>query len=294
MDKIKEETEIVVKDEEEEKEEKELIDFLETFEKEYQLKLQELIKQFVKAGDDGSLTEIESIMDEMPGNQARQLRDYITGIEQQRQDKLVKTVVDYVTRHDRDEIYELLNRAKVNDDLRNLVDEFILTDWDSEEILSRLTLKVQQSDNLLKSNQARLTKLLYDFEDNRYRVREIFRRLSNINDDEHLNDVLRRLARENLISLEQFNQLQQTDVSKLSNVANVIKNTKVGRGMVFLPRHKRGLIELLNKELSKREVLAVLEELYNRKMLRKSDMESIKKELDDFTREASTLLFSSG
>ena len=77
-------------------------------------------------------------------------------------------------------------------------------------------------------------------------------------------EVLRQLARETLISREQFDRSQETDVSKLSNVADIIKHTKIGRGMVFLPRHKRGLIEFLNKELSKREVLSVLQKLYKR------------------------------
>ena len=70
---------------------------------------------------------------------------------------------------------------------------------------------------------------------------------------------MKRLTREELLAEEQFKKLfTLQDFTDLEAVADIVKDTKVGQGLKFLPRTLDGLHkswELLQKELGETEVL---------------------------------------
>ena len=78
---------------------------------------------------------------------------------------------------------------------------------------------------------------------NRYRIESIFRRLDEAQDAEL--SILKGLVREGLLSDKQFEELVEHDVSDLPAVALVIKDTKVGQGVKFLPNTMKSLREIL-------------------------------------------------
>ena len=93
--------------------------------------------------------------------------------------------------------------------------------------------------------------------------------------------ILKQLAREELISDEQYLKLAQLSMKELnsSRLADIIKKTKVGQGIKFLPRKLIDLTKQLQiwlEEIAKskssalqKNVAAVLEELLRRKDITK-------------------------
>ena len=83
--------------------------------------------------------------------------------------------------------------------------------------------------------------------------------------------------------MDQFDQLNASRANRdISHVANIIKMSKIGRGIRFLPRRRRGLYQSLNSALDasdrtmlKKEFLAILDELLHRKEIPKKDYEQI-------------------
>ena len=75
--------------------------------------------------------------------------------------------------------------------------------------------------------------LLNDIAKNRQRVQSIFRRLNKAEDE----NTLTQLVRQQLLSPEQCEKLKEESDAELdlNVIADVIKNTKVGRGFKFLP-----------------------------------------------------------
>ena len=96
------------------------------------------------------------------------------------------------------------------------------------------------------------------------------------------------LARENLISENEFETLYSSRNKRdISNVANIIKLTKIGRGIPFLPRTTRGLYDSLNAIVDvaasnssnsalKTELFAILDELLHRKAIPEKDYNIIR------------------
>ena len=63
----------------------------------------------------------------------------------------------------------------------------------------------------------------------------IFKWLDDAEDNEQ--DILKRLTREELLSEEQYKKLSALeDLTDLEAVADIMKDTKVGQGLKFLPR----------------------------------------------------------
>ena len=117
--------------------------------------------------------------------------------------------------------------------------------------------------------------VLSDIKNNRYRVYSILTRLNDADDDkDRIKDALQQLAREDLLSDEQFEQLMELEDLSLPAVADIIKETKVGQGLKFLPQTLSALTKKLLpllEELVKtghsrvrNEVSGVLEELLRR------------------------------
>ena len=197
---------------------------------------------------------------------------------------LTQSTLAYLTKHDKDELKELLEEYKDEageeymDDilkLEELIDVFFGGDFiDGEPILpliEEIMGRLEQS-NIAKSSQHRLEMLLNDIKNNRYRIYSILMRLNDADGDkDRMKDVLRQLAQEDLLSEEQFAQLMELEDLTLPAVVNIIKETKVGQGLKFLPRTITGLtkkLPLLLEDLTKtghsrvkREVDGILEEL---------------------------------
>ena len=99
------------------------------------------------------------------------------------------------------------------------------------------------------------------------------------------------LAREELLSKEQFDKLAKLEESfDLPAVALVIKDTKIGHGLKFLPRKMNDLVKSLQTLLAefdetgssmvRNNVIAVLDELLQRKGFTQERYNSIKDEND--------------
>ena len=94
-----------------------------------------------------------------------------------------------------------------------------------------------ESSHNARSKKHRLKTLLNDIKKNRYRVYSILLRLNDVQGDEDLTtNALQQLAREELLSLNQYKKLRELEEITLSAIANIIKETKSVYGIEFLPR----------------------------------------------------------
>ena len=94
------------------------------------------------------------------------------------------------------------------------------------------------------------------------------------------------------MSRDQYDQLKSSGHSiGISNIANIINSTKLGRGLRFLPRLNRDLKQTLNDIAAesnestcfvlKKELLAIIDELLYRKCISQEEYEAIKNEVED-------------
>ena len=98
------------------------------------------------------------------------------------------------------------------------------------------------------------------------------------------------LVRKKLLSKKQFEKLAKLEDLDLPAVALVIKDTKIGQGLTFLPTKMNDLVKSLQKLLTelfetrrsvvRNHVRAVLEELHQRKGITQQRYNSIKDEND--------------
>ena len=135
--------------------------------------------------------------------------------------------------------------------------------------------------------------MLDDIAHNRHRVQSIIRRAAEaMGKKEEMTLILKQLAREELLSEEQYLKLAQISIDDLtsSRLADIIKETKIGQGIKFLPRKLNDLTKHLQiwlEELAKsktsavqKKVSAVLEELLRRKDITQERYNLIKEEND--------------
>ena len=126
--------------------------------------------------------------------------------------------------------------------------------------------------------------LLNDIADNRHRVQTILTRLKDNGKDEN---TLKQLVREQLLSPEQYEKAAAA--LDLTAIADIIKDTKVGRGLKFLPRTvddlKKKLQVLLNEiatkgiDAIKKELIAILDELLHKNGITKDEYISINNDI---------------
>jgi hypothetical protein len=224
--------------------------------------------------------------------------------EREELEKKVIDIVEYLIRHDRSEIEELLNAFQgdelFEDDvnrLEQLVDKWIADEIqgkqlsldDIEQILRKLT-----SSSIPRSKLHRFEMLLKDIRSNRFRVYDIIHRMNPILSDpnrtpQHVSDCLKSMLREGFISGEQFKSLNKKikDLD-LENVISEIKSVKVGRGVDFLPREAPDLLKKLKEwsmEFAKygtavlrQKILSVLDELLFRKVITNKEHKDIKED----------------
>ena len=106
--------------------------------------------------------------------------------------------------------------------------------------------------------------------------------------EKEISSTLKRLAREEFLSEEKYQKLAELEDFDSSKLIDVIKETKIGQGLKFLPRKLTDLsknLQLWLEELVetgssvvKKKVAAVLEELLRRKAISHERYTSIKED----------------
>ena len=219
------------------------------------------------------------------------------------EEKIVETV-EYLVRHDRSEIEQLLNSFLVDelfeDDVNRL--DQLTQEWIANEILGKQLalddieqiLRKLKSSSIARSKLHRFEMILGDIRGNRFRVSDIMHRMNVILSDpnvapKHISDGLKAMVREGFISDEQFKSLNKNvNNLDLDKVIAEIKSTKVGRGINFLPRETSDLMKKLRHwtmEFAKdgtaalrQKILSVLDELLFRNVITKEEHKDIKED----------------
>ena len=207
--------------------------------------------------------------------------------------KVMQSTTSFIIKNDKEELDKLIGefKSEAGDDfidtvleLQELVDQY----FDGEDtMISVLGIcRNLENSSIPLSKLLRFRMLLNDIDDNRFRVQAIFRRLNEAVDEDL---VLNQLVREHLLSPEQHEKLK-TD-SDLNTIADVIKNTKVGRGLKVLPTTvdnlKTKLIGLIEDTTTKGldaikyELLAILDELLHKNGITKDEHASINNDIKE-------------
>ena len=221
------------------------------------------------------------------------------------EDKISK-LVEYLSLHDVEEVGKILNTLEdieIGEEeiktLRKLVKDWIDYDRAGEEpnmAPIEEVLKKISSSGANRSELLRLTIALKDIKRNYYRVSDILRRMKVIFDDENrkvenVADGIKGLIRDELISEEQYDELMRiiNDLD-MEQLIKVIRTTKSGRGIDFLPRDTKDLYQKViewtavhQKDPSfdlKQKILSALHELRFRKAIKKNDYDCAILELD--------------
>ena len=238
------------------------------------------------------------------GEDDEEMSDPVTDPEELLANK-IKDTTEYLIRHDKDEIKKLLKKfldSDENDDVLRLCE--LVETWIEKQVateekiplddINRILLKLQESSSIPTFKLIRLEILLKDILENRYRVTKIVNRmdyaLSHPNPIE-VSDTLKRLRKEKLISDEQYVVLSEDDNLNLDKVISVIKTTKIGRGINFLPRETSDLLAKLKEwamdfaengtaAALRFKIMAALDELRFRKVIRKEKYNDILKDMN--------------
>ena len=130
--------------------------------------------------------------------------------------------------------------------------------------------------------------LLDDMNRNRRRIREIFQRIDDAVDNDE--DVWKTLVREGLISGDHFEKLRALDRTYKEKIANVLKGSKIGQGIPFLPTSLSELRNIFGKlwkkfekdgrKMVRSKLLPILEELLRRGGIRDAQYAVLMHELD--------------
>ena len=129
--------------------------------------------------------------------------------------------------------------------------------------------------------------LLNDINKNRYRFESILTQLDWPESEEDISNTLVQLIREELISLKQFKKLKENDaVLDLPTIVTIIRDTKIGRGINFLPRQLSGLISKLESSIQEdsvpiKDVLAYLDDIVRKKAITSKDYQAIIRNIDN-------------
>ena len=216
----------------------------------------------------------------------------------------ISETVDYLIRHDKEEVGTLLDQfseeEEFEDDvqkLKKLVDGYIngeiLGKYSILDDIQTLLRKLSNS-KIKKSDLHRLDWLLGDIKSNHYRVEAILNRMNYaIGEDtgnERILTTLKQLLAEELLTLEQYESLVGLLAFDLDKVVTVIKTTKIGRGLNFLPRMTQDLLDKLKlwgsefavegTTLLQKKIAAVLDELMSRKVISKKEYKDVKEKND--------------
>ena len=247
----------------------------------------------------GSDIEDEETSTEENRNDVMDKDDEVEEEEQVSEEDKLKTEIssttDYLIEHDKKELKELLDEFQTEDELKKLIDVYIENEFvgqmsimnDIKKSLNNLS----SSRNIPKSKLHRINMLLNEIGRNRDRIETILKCMSLVFDsgDDNVIRTLQQLLKEELLSDEQYFKLADMVCDlNLAKLISVIKETKVGQGMSFLPRKTSDLLdklglwleELGNKgeSIIRNKLSSVLDELLRRKVITREHYETIKEE----------------
>ena len=111
-------------------------------------------------------------------------------------------------------------------EIEKLIERFINGELVLQYILD-MCRKLENS-SILLFKQQRLKMLLNNIDQTQYRVRTILTRLDDAETEEDIVYTLSQLAREELLSPEQYQKLSKDDATlELPTIVSIIKNTKI-------------------------------------------------------------------
>ena len=134
--------------------------------------------------------------------------------------------------------------------------------------------------------------LVNDIARNRSRIKEIVHRFAQAGDDKNMRLwVIENLAKEELISEQQHLKLvEEIDAMDIKKLTDIIKETKIGQGLEFLPRKTGVLIDTFQQMLQelvnhggaalKENILSFLNELVHRKKISVKRYDELKEQHD--------------
>ena len=198
--------------------------------------------------------------------------------EEDEMERVIRDVINHVIQHDKQELSELLIeiRDEVGEEFLDntsalllLADKFLINEFNDDgkqllPLIEETTLSLEASP-VSPSKLLRLKILLDDINNNRRRIQEIFQRIDDAQDNEE--DIWKMLVRERLISDEQFEELKDLENTEIEQISNVLKGTKIGQGIPFLPTALEGLRQKFAKlweDGVKNKILPVLKEMLRR------------------------------
>ena len=278
---------------EEEKEENRVVRIIQNLDDVYRTGFKKLLKSLKGSNVANNELILPKILDKLktlPAADRIELEHFVYGIDQIRVEELVKAVFTYVTKHDQEELLHMIKEIKKSGNDVSLLNELLQMFFDdnydeNHELLLPQIKHIIVNLPIPKTDQLRFQILLKDLSDNRYRIERILTRLNSASTEEEYVDQLGHLTGEKFLSMDQYDQLKASSRANrdISHVANIIKMSKIGRGIKFLPRTRRGLYESLNsalddafdKTMLKKEFLAILDELLHRKEIPKKDYEQM-------------------
>ena len=225
--------------------------------------------------------------------------------EEENEENILKEVIDevfhYIIVHDKNELDHLLEELK-NDDvfaeevhkLKILVDEYIDNKYRGNVLvmddINKLLTKLSSSKITSKATLHRVQMLLREIEQNRDRIQQVIRRMGTVFvdnvDGKEVVNMLKRLAKEDLLSHEQYTELSSLEnMLDMEKLIGVMKEAKIGRGLDFMPRKTIDIWKKLRNLLAefnidgesevRNELLALMDELMTRKELTKKEYDII-------------------
>ena len=206
---------------------------------------------------------------------------------------IVKCVTNEIIESDVNELHKILTGIKVDDERVDRLEKLLSAgDYiDDQPSLPIVLRAIDDLDDLIpKSTLHRLKSLVNDIDKNKYRIVTIFNRLQNGKDKEDEKNILKQLASEELLSVDQYNQFSKLDEIDPRSIAIIIKGTKIGRGLMHLPVRISDLKDTFMKALEEyrknqhaptlARLVKLLEELFRQNGISQSKYEAMKKDLN--------------
>ena len=141
-----------------------------------------------------------------------------------------------------------------------------------------------------KPKLLRMNMLLDDINNNRRRIREIFQRIDDADDNDNEEGVWKMLVGEGLISGDQFEKLSALDGTDMKKIGSVLEGAMIGQGVPFLPTSLSDLRNIFRKlwekfekhgsKMVKTKLLPILEELLRRGGIMVAQYAVLMQELD--------------
>ena len=236
---------------EEEKEENRVVRIIQNLDDVYRTGFKKLLKSLKGSNVANNELILPKILDKLktlPAADRIELEHFVYGIDQIRVEELVKAVFTYVTKHDQEELLHMIKEIKKSGNDVSLLNELLQMFFDDKydenhELLLPQIKHIIVNLPIPKTDQLRFQILLKDLSDNRYRIERILTRLNSASTEEEYVDQLGHLTGEKFLLMDQYDQLKASSKANrdISHVANIIKMSKIGRGIKFLPRTRRGL-----------------------------------------------------